>query len=662
MREPRGAARLAGPALVALAFLALWPALGAGWVWDDDLYVLANPAVLRSGGWLHAWVPGSTPQWYPLVFASFAAHHAVHGLDPFGYHLVNVLLHAGSAWMLWRLLARLGLPGAWLAAALFAVHPIQVESVAWVTERKNVLSMAFALGSMHVWISFLGRGPGAARARAWWAAFALFACALLSKTTAVAVPVAMVATAWWRPSAARAGGPGGATGTDARPTGAWRAATPFFALGIAMGLVTAWLEANHVGASGGAEFARAPLERLLGAARAWWWYLGAWAWPVQSCFVQPPADPSAWRGWAALGAGLAAAAAAAAAARRGERGPLAAFLCYSAGVFPALGFVNLYPLRYAPVADHFAYVGTVPLAAVTGWGAAALWTRLASRVPDAARAARAGCAVTAAALAALAAQSFAHATAFRDAETLWRTTLASNPRAWLASSNLSAMLLGRVQEAIDAGDAPARDAALAEADALARAALAEAAAFDFGVHANMSEVLRLQGRQAEALAAVDAAIAIEPAAGSLRWRRGRLLESLGRLPEACASYADAAALEPATHAHQADLVRACTAAGDLTRARDASAAMASRWPDDPEALGNLGALELALGDVLQARVHLRAALGLSARRGAEPATAAAIASRLAWALRAAPTDAALELEARRVEAAFPPAGQGAAMP
>lgn len=661
MHEPRGAARLAGPALVALAFLALWPALGAGWIWDDDMYVLANPAVLRPGGWLHAWVPGSTPQWYPLVFASFALQHAVHGLDPFGYHLVNVVLHSASAWLLWRLLARLGLPGAWLAAGLFAVHPIQVESVAWISERKNVLSMAFALGSMHAWLSFLGHGPGAARARAWWAAFVLLACALLSKTTAVALPVAMVAVAWWRPPGA--GGPGGAARTDASPMrAAWRAAAPFFALGLAMGLATAWLEANHVGASGGAEFARAPHERLLGAARAWWWYLGAWAWPVQSCFVQSPADPSSWRGWAALGAGLATMVAAGMASRRGARGPLAAFLCYSAGVFPALGFVNLYPLRYAPVADHFAYVGTVPLAAVTGWGAAVLWARLACRVPDAARAARAGGAVAAAALAALAAQSFAHAMAFRDAETLWRATLASNPRAWLASSNLSAMLLGRVQEAIDAGDAPARDAALAEADALARAALAEAAAFDFGVHANMSEVLRLQGRVPDALAALDAAIAIEPAAGSLHWQRGRLLESLGRLPEACASYADAAALEPSTRTHHADLVRAYAAAGDVARARDASAAMASRWPGDPEALGNLGSLELALGDAPQARVHLRAALDASARRGAATATSAAIAARLVRALRAEPTDAALELEARRVEAAFPPAGQGSAMP
>jgi tetratricopeptide (TPR) repeat protein len=182
------------------------------------------------------------------------------------------------------------------------------------------------------------------------------------------------------------------------------------------------------------------------------------------------------------------------------------------------------------------------------------------------------------------------------------------------------------------------------------------------VHANLSEVLRLQGREVEALVAMDAAIALEPAAGSLRWQRGRLLEALGRLPEACASYAEAVAREPGARVHHAELVRACARAGDVARARDAAAAMAARWPGDPEALGNLGSLELALGDAVTARVHLRSALDAAARPGAAPSTAAAIASRLVQALRAEPTDAALEAEARRIEAAFPSAGQGAAIP
>ncbi|NBP51433.1 MAG: hypothetical protein EBU70_09720, partial [Actinobacteria bacterium] len=158
-------ALLAAAALLLAALLAYLPALDAGWIWDDDSYVLENPVVQRPDGILHAWVPGSTPQWYPLVFASFWVQHAVHGLEPFGYHLANVLLHAASGVLAWALFRALRLPGALLAAGLFVLHPVQAESVAWVTERKNVLSMAFALGSVLAWTGFL-RDPRPVRARA----------------------------------------------------------------------------------------------------------------------------------------------------------------------------------------------------------------------------------------------------------------------------------------------------------------------------------------------------------------------------------------------------------------------------------------------------------------------------------------------------------------
>jgi hypothetical protein len=136
-------------------------------------------------------------------------------------------------------------------------------------------------------------------------------------------------------------------------------------VGAGMGAVTAWLEATHEGARG-AEFVRGPMERILHAAQAWWAYLSMWTWPADLVFVHPPFAGGEGRAWTALGAGCAVAVAAVLAARRGHRWAMVAFLTYSAGVFPALGFVNLYPLRYAPVADHFAYVATVTLAACSG--------------------------------------------------------------------------------------------------------------------------------------------------------------------------------------------------------------------------------------------------------------------------------------------------------
>ncbi|NBQ16093.1 MAG: hypothetical protein EBU31_16150, partial [Proteobacteria bacterium] len=409
------------------AFAAYGPALRAGWIWDDDSYILDNPAVQLPGGVLDAWVPGSTPQYYPLVFVSFWVQHGLHGLDPYGYHLANVLLHVGSSIMLWRLLRRMRVPGSLLAAGLFALHPVQVETVAWVTERKNVLSMAFALASLISWVRFLqDTRPFAARAGWWGLSFVLFAMAMLSKTTAVAVPVAMVAIAWWRPWDAADDHP-----ELVRPASPVRAsvmlAVPFFVLGIAMGLFTAWVEATLVGARG-AEFARPALERLMQASQAWWFYLGTWGWPHGLMFVYPAFDGPAWLPWLALLAGLSVAVAAFMAARRGVRGPMVAFLCYSAGVFPALGFINLYPLRFAPVADHFGYVASAVLAPAAAWCLLRALRAAESRglpVP--------ACIVAAMVLlGGLAVASNAHAARFANAETLWRASLADNPRAWLA--------------------------------------------------------------------------------------------------------------------------------------------------------------------------------------------------------------------------------------
>jgi tetratricopeptide (TPR) repeat protein len=624
--------RRAAPILVALLVLAAyWPALGAGWIWDDDSYVWRNAVVQSPAGIVDCWVPGRTPQWYPLVFLSFWAQHALHGLDPFGYHLVNVLLHGLSAFLLWRLLRALGLAGAGIAATLFALHPMQVESVAWITERKNVLSMAFALGAMLAWVRWLSapagtRGAGRHAA----AAFVLFVLAMLSKTTAVAVPVAMAAVAWWRPWPALAG--------VARPVRRVALAlVPFFALGVAMGLFTAWIEVTVVGASGGAEFRRGAAERVLQAAQAWWWYLGAWVVPTDACFVHPAFAAGAWRGVLAIAAGAAAFVACVAWARRGARGPLAAFLAYSAALFPALGILNLYPLRYSPVAEHFGYVASTLMAACAAWAAVRAWARI-----DASGAAlRAGAALVGAVALTLAGLSNAGARAYADAETLWRTTLGRNPDAWLASNNLVVIVLDRMQQALDAGDRAAADALLAEAEALSERSVALAGAIDASVMANLSEVRRMQGRLPEALAAAERAAALEPDGAEPQWQLGRLLELSGRAAEAGEHYRRAVDGAPRNLVHLREWVRWLTAAGRLAEAREAAARIVSLAPEDAEARGNLGALALELGDLPDARRDLRAALSLA--RGDE---SVAIAARCIRALLAVPTDPASCMEAR----------------
>jgi len=615
-------------AAVAAVLLAYAPALAAGWIWDDDSYVWRNAVVQTPGGVVDAWVPGRTPQWYPMVFVSFWVQHAVHGLDPFGFHLVNVLLHAASALLLWRLLAALRVPGAALAAVVFALHPMQVESVAWVTERKNVLSMAFALGSVLCWLRWdVPGGPVRDRAGWWGASFALFVLAMLSKTTAVAVPVAIAAIAWWRST------PG------ARGSARW-AVLPYFVVGVVMGLVTAWLEATHVGASGGAEFQASLLDRLRSAGMAWWWYLWAWAVPVQRSFVHAGFPAAAWVGWLAVAGGVAAAVGAWRLSRRGHRGAWVAFLTYSAGVFPALGFVNLYPLRYAPVADHFAYVASVPMAAVAGWALALAW-RACSSGPRAARVAALAAAGAGAAV--LGAATNAECRTYRDAETLWRATLERNPDAWLAGNNLVVIVLDRMQRALDAGDAPAAAAALEEAQRLSERCVALAGAIDMSVQSNMSEVRRLQGRLPEALAAADAALALEPLAAGPMWQRGRLLELLGRVDEAGECYRLSVERAPRNGVHLREWVRWLVDRGRLAEARDGVRRIVELEPGDPEARANLGALELELGNVVTARRELQAALV-----EAPETMAAVVAVRLVRALLAAPADAATVAEARGI--------------
>ncbi|MFO0963406.1 MAG: tetratricopeptide repeat protein [Phycisphaerales bacterium] len=604
--------------VAALAVAAYWPALHGGWIWDDDAYVTENVVVQSADGWLDAWIPGRTPQWYPLVFVSFWMQHALWGLDPFPYHAANLLLHLGSSLLLWRLLRRLGVPGAGIAAALFALHPMQVESVAWVTERKNVLSMFFALSSVLAWL----RAGEAPRMRAgWWcASFGLFLLAMLSKTTAVAVPVALVATDLWL----RRGG--------LRRTTAWTA--PFFVVGVAMGLVTAWVEATHVGATG-AEFQRSAVERLQGASMAWWFYLRTWCLPNDLIFIYPRFDlgPGGAWAWLALAGAVALLAVAARAWRRGARGPMLLLALYTAGVFPALGFINVYPLRYAPVADHFAYVGSVAMAVAAGWAAQALWTRLRARgVPALGGAAAAGAVALA-----LAALVNAQTRLYEDAENLWRRTLISNPQAWIAANNLTHFVMQRVKAAGQDGDRAALEAELAEADRLVQIALFSGGDIDLPMMVNLSEVRRLQGRLPEALEAIDSAIALQPDFAGTHWRRGRILELMARIEDAAREYARAAELDPGNPVFVPDHARLLRARGQTAQARDAVAGLVRARPRDPEALTLLASLQEETGDLAGARTSLERVLTASTA-GSPAAIVAAV--QLAGVCLRTPQDAA----------------------
>ncbi len=188
-----------GGLLVALVVATYWPTLSNQFIWDDDVYVENNVHLRSFAGLGQIWFKlGAVPQYYPLVHTTFWVEYHLWGLNPMGYHAVNMVLHAAAAVLVWRLLARLEVPGAWLAAALFAVHPVCVESVAWITERKNVLSLVLALGSLLAYLRF--SPPQAARGPwAWYAlALVLYVCALWSKTVTASVPAVLLVIYWWK--------------------------------------------------------------------------------------------------------------------------------------------------------------------------------------------------------------------------------------------------------------------------------------------------------------------------------------------------------------------------------------------------------------------------------------------------------------------------------
>jgi len=426
--------------LLAMTLIAYIPAFFAGYIWDDDSYLTANPVLRHPDGLRLTWTHlRANPQFYPLVFTTFWLEMRAWGLHPLGYHAVNVLLHAGSAILLWRLLRRLEVPWAWLAAAIFAVHPVHAESVAWITERKNTLSLLFYLGALSAYLRFsplIEAAEPLPRRWGWYPiALLLFAGALLSKTVTCSLPAAIVLLIWWKRSRIRLG--------DLWPL------APMFAMGLAAARVTSWLEHHHVRAKD-LELGLSPVERVLIAGRATWFYFAKLVAPLNQTFIYPKWTIDASAAWQyVFPAGVALVIVALWLARhRVGRGPLVAALLYVGTLLPALGFVDIYPFRYSWVADHFQYHASVAMiAALVTWAyfrrmpAAALTVATTTPPPPD----RPNALPTTVLLSVLVALTFIASLKYLSAERLWRDTLRQNESAWIAHNNLGALLSARGQ-------------------------------------------------------------------------------------------------------------------------------------------------------------------------------------------------------------------------
>jgi len=564
-------------ALVLLVLVAYLPALRAGFIWDDDAHVTSNATLRTLRGLADLWFhPSSLPQYYPLVHTSFWIEYHLWGTAPFGYHAVNVLLQALNALLLWRVLAGLRVRAAWLAAAIFAVHPVQVETVAWITERKNLLAGAFYLSALLAYARFApwDNGPPdkPGDCRPYGLAFALFVGALLSKTVACSLPAAVLLIVWWKR--------GKIGWRDARPL------APFFAVGLVSGLVTAWIEKHRVGATG-PEWSLTISERVLIAGRALWFYGGKLVWPGDLNFVYPRwvIDAGAWWQWLFPAAAAGAVLALWIARARIGRGPVTAVLFFAGTLAPALGFVNVFPMRYTFVADHYQYLACIGLITLAVAAVAEILRQRTTRLV-----------LAGAVLAGLCVMSWQRCEAFRDEETVWRDTLAKNPGCWMACNNLGLSLESN-------GD---------PADAYTLYVRALQIKPDYAdAHINLANLLGRAGRLPEAAEHFEEASRLEPGNPRAPYDYGLALAQAGKWREAIDRYEEALRVQPRYADAHNNLANALSQVGDVTGAVIHYEAALGIDPDFAEARNNLAVLLASQGRTQEAIAQYREALHIN---------------------------------------------------
>ena len=489
--------RLAALALALSVGICYLPAmLWGGLIWDDFIWY-RSPAVLEWSGisTIWSWPPAIEREqhFWPLTYTSFWLEHKIWGLDPAGYHIVNVLLHLLNCLLLWRVLLRLTVPGAWVVATVFAAHPLHVESVAWIIERKDVLSGLFYLTAVLVWLRFLQQP----RFWRYGLALLLFAAGLLSKSIVVTLPVALLIVQWWKQ---------GRIGVrDVKRL------APFFL--VALFITAADLYSYGLGKSH-PDYSLA--ERVLIASRALWFYASKLAWPTDLAVIYPLWDISLGDPWAWLYlAGAAALAATLWITRhRIGRGPLAGALFFAVTLSPVLGFVSYGYMEYSLVADRFQYIAGIGVMAVI----VGMAVHSANRLSGGMKMGATGLLVVW--LAFLGTTTWRQSGLYRDNITFFSHIVSLNPEAQYAHRILSRELTeaGRLEESLDA----ARIAAKQHPDE----SLSYSMIGELLVNLNrFDEAEESFGRALEIDPSSDNELRILSVLGRASWEQGRLQEA-----------------------------------------------------------------------------------------------------------------------------------------
>ncbi|MGA2506188.1 MAG: tetratricopeptide repeat protein [Chitinispirillaceae bacterium] len=566
-----------GLLLGAATFIAYQPAWNGQPVWDDDMH-MTTPELRSLNGLAHIWTqPSHKVQYFPLVHTVFWVESHLWGDSTSGYHLLNILLHVFSALLLVLILRKLGIRGAWLAGAIFALHPVMVESVAWISELKNTLSCVFFLSAALAYLTYTETG----RRRLYISALGLFILGLLSKTTIAPFPLAMLAVVWWKRGRI-------AIRRDIVPT------LPFFLVGILFGLITLYVERTHIGTRG-PEFEFSLIERCLIAARAIWFYLSKVFLPVNLIFTYPQWSVNEGIWWQYLfPAAMLMAGGILWAMRKVWRAPAAVFFYFTAMLLPYLGFFSLFTFRYSFVADHYQYLAAIgPI--VIGAGVVNKAVGLVRGNGGVLKPA-----VTVMLLLALGMLSWQQSGMYSDAETLYRTTIARNENCWMAHNNLGLLLAdkGRTDEAM----------------AHYQKAL-EINPNHANAHNNLGTLLAKMGRTDEATAHFLKALEINPDYGDAHFNFGHLLASMGRTDEAMVQYMKALEINPDDGGAHSSLGLLFAKTGRTDEAFVHLRKALELNPDNAEAHNNLGILLAKMGQTDEAFAHFRMALELNPNYG-----------------------------------------------
>jgi protein O-mannosyl-transferase len=562
--------------MVALTLLAYKPVWHAGFIWDDDDHLTANPAMTAPDGLRKIWSSMAVSRYYPLTLTTFWFEHRLWGLNPMPYHVVNIVVHAVNGALLFLLLRRWRMRAAWLAAMAWVLHPVNVESVAWITELKNTQSGLFFFLAVLCFLRSEWRKGGG-----WYtAAVVCGLAAMLSKPSTVVLPLVLLLCAWWERG-------------RWRWADVWRVA-PFLVMAAGTSLLAVIEQRGQVWRAGATnDWQLSGAARLIVAGKDVWFYAGKVVWPAGLTFVYPRWDvnaayPTMWM--PVLGALAMTVLLWRQRQQLGYRAALFGWSYFLTALLPVLGFINVFYFRYSFVADHFQYLASAGLVTVIVAGGNAVYERTDVHLRNV------GIAAAAMVLAGLGALTWKQSEIYRDSQSVWDDTLAKNPDCWMAHLHVGLHLLdiGRVAEAIQHDEV----AVQLKPDS-------DIAHYDYG------NALAAAGRTSEAMEQYREAVRINPNYAEAMTNLGNLLLQAGQTLEAIDEYRRALRQKPGGGVVHTDLGSAYVKAGRLAEGIAEFQEAIRLSPGNVDTYNNLGITLQAAGRIMEAIAQYQEALRLN---------------------------------------------------